>query len=84
MDLADILYKLGNCENGLRTTGCIIDVNGFLSCGLFMYQQKTWDSLCEGDIMNPSDQMECTVKILMSGGWGHWRNCFLNNNIQII
>ena len=74
--LNDVLYNLAKCEDGFHNQ-CIIDTNGLLSCGVFMYQQKTYERFCEGNYgdKNIRQQTECAAKMISGGGWHNWYNC---------
>lgn len=41
--------------------------------GIFQFLQGTWNSMCEGDVFDENDNIECAVKILAtSTGIKHW------------
>ena len=69
-----LLEKLAICESGLNPLA--IGDKG-TSFGLFQYKKATWNTFCEGDIMNPQDQIKCASKMLENElGKQHWKNCW--------
>ena len=69
-----LLEKLAICESGLNPLA--IGDKG-TSFGLFQYKKATWNTFCEGDIMNPTDQIKCASKMLENElGKQHWKNCW--------
>lgn len=90
MDLAMILYELAKQENSLRNT-CIVDVNGEDSCGLFHFQQITYEVECKsydfGENMDKPNQVKCALKMIMEGKGhttGGWYNSWKKLNLPII
>lgn len=87
VNMEDLLYKLGMCESGLNPTKCVVDTNGLLSCGLFQYQRKTWETFCSGNIYDPEAQIRCATKMI-GMGLGHttvgWFNCWRKLNLPKI
>ena len=88
--LETILYKLANQENGLRNT-CKLDVNEKLSCGLFHFQQQTYEYECNaydfGEDMDKPTQVKCAIKMIMEGKghtYGGWYNSWNKLNLPII
>ena len=69
------MIALANCESGFKDI-CITDTNGKLSCGIFMFQEKTLKGYCpdlswgKGYI---KDSILCAAKVLshipMSVDW---------------
>lgn len=70
-----ILYDLANCESGFKDI-CIVDTNGKLSCGIFMYQKSTFNHFCKGNWLNPLDQLKCADNMIHNGRLKlDWVNC---------
>jgi hypothetical protein len=87
MDLAEILYRLAKCENGLRPSGGIIDTNGLESNGLYMFQEKTFYRFGDGNWKDPKDQTKVAIEMIMLGigeTSGGWLNCWRIESLPII
>ena len=43
-----------------------------VSCGLFQFQQPTWDRYCEGNREVMEDQVKCAAEMIKAGYKYHW------------
>ena len=66
-------YDLAKCESSLNQYGKCGD--GGISCGLYQFQQPTWDENCKGLRSNQSDQIECAAKLISKGQLWRWPTC---------
>lgn len=67
---SDIFVRMSTCENqGLKDI-CIIDTNGKLSCGVFMFQEDTFKRYCpdltwgKGHL---ADNIVCAGRVMAKG-----------------
>ena len=42
------------------------------AAGVFQFIKGTWDSLCEGDVLDADDNIDCATRIIANGGINHW------------
>lgn len=67
---ADLALAIADAESNFENV-CNID-----SCdrgqGIFMFIPSTWESECEGEVMNPEDNIKCGVKLISEGEVNHW------------
>lgn len=40
--------------------------------GIFQFIKSTWKKSCEGEIMNPLDNVECGLELIKQKQFGHW------------
>lgn len=75
----DLLYRLGQCESGLRHNKFGDNGKAF---GLYQWHQSSWDMYnkkfgTDLDRKNIYDQAIMTSRVLLeSNGWKNWQNCF--------
>ena len=69
-ELAKKESSLNHYENGKLHCG---DKNN-VSCGLYQFQQPTWDENCEGLRTNIHDQIQCAAKLISIGQLWRWKN----------
>jgi hypothetical protein len=72
------MIALADCESGFRDI-CIVDTNGKLSCGFYMFQESTLKHFCpdlkwgQGHI---KDNIICAGRMIRDGLMkAHWVNC---------
>jgi hypothetical protein len=66
-------YELAKCESSLKQDGECGD--GGKSCGIYQFQQPTWDENCYGDRNNISEQIKCAAKLISRGEIWRWPTC---------
>lgn len=75
-ETANRIFALAKCESGGNINAKVLDTNGKYSYGLLQFQKATFQKLCQGELTNPIDQIDCAVEILKEPqGWRHWYNC---------
>jgi len=83
------LRELSKCESGGLPDLEVLDTNGKMSRGKFMFQEHTFKTYTrkygflenaeDKELMNfiydPEYQWKLTKKMIQDGGVGHWQNC---------
>ena len=79
LDYDELVY-LANCESGLNPEKVNWNDNGSPSYYLFQWKIASWNYYnelfgTELDINNWKEQIEMTLKVVKTYGYGDWKNC---------
>lgn len=79
-ELTDLLIKLINCESGFDNRKC--GDNG-QSCGVLQFKEPTFNNFCQGEWLNPYNQIDCASDMIIMGlGSEHWYNCWRSQSLN--